>query len=87
MRFIQRGKDLGFTLKDIHALLTMRNEPGATCADVKAQALHKIADVETKLRDLNRIRRALTDLVKECEAESELSECPILDALDKKEDW
>jgi MerR family transcriptional regulator, copper efflux regulator len=87
VRFIQRAKALGFSLKDIHALLTLRNEPGAACADIKAKALHKIADVEEKVLDLTRIRRALTDLVEQCDAEAELSECPILDALDEKDGW
>lgn len=86
VRFIQHGKELGFTLKDIHALLTLRNEPNATCADVKAKALQKIADVEKKIGDLTRIRRALTALVEQCDAQATMSECPILDALDDKEE-
>ncbi len=87
VRFIQRAKELGFSLKDIYALLTLRNEPSATCADVKAQALQKIAEVDKKTLDLTRIHRALTDLVEQCDAEADLSECPILDALDEKDDW
>jgi MerR family transcriptional regulator, copper efflux regulator len=87
VRFIQRAKELGFSLKDIHALLTLRNEPNAACSDIRTKALHKIADVEEKMRDLTRIRRALTDLVEQCDEEAELSECPILDALDEKDGW
>ena len=87
VRFIQRAKELGFSLQDIHTLLTLRNEPNTTCADIKAQALQKIADVDKKALDLARIRRALTNLVKQCVAEADLSECPILDALDEKDGW
>ena len=87
VRFIQRAKDLGFSLKDIHALLTIREDPNAACGDVKAKAVNKIADVERKILDLTRIRRALTDLISQCEAEAELSECPILDALDETDSW
>ena len=86
VRFIQRAKELGFSLKDIHALLTLRNEPSATCGDVKARALQKIAEVDEKALDLARIRRALTNLVAQCDTEADLSECPILDALDEKDD-
>lgn len=86
VRFIQRAKELGFSLKDIHALLTLRNKPNTTCAGVKAQALKKITEVDEKMLDLTRIRRALTDLVDQCDAEADLSECPILDALDDKDD-
>jgi MerR family mercuric resistance operon transcriptional regulator len=87
VRFIQRAKELGFSLKDIHVLLTLRNEPNATCADVKTQALMKIEEVDEKSADLTRIRRALTDLVERCNAEADLSECPILDALDEQDEW
>jgi MerR family mercuric resistance operon transcriptional regulator len=86
VRFIQRAKELGFSLKDIHTLLTLRNKPSTTCADIKAQALQKITEVNEKTVDLARIRHALTDLVAQCDAKAELSECPILDALDEKDD-
>lgn len=82
VRFIQRAKELGFSLKDINALLMLRSEPGAACGDVKAQALRKIDEVEEKINDLSRIRSALANLVEQCNAEADLSECPILDALD-----
>ena len=85
VRFIQRAKELGFSLKDIHALLMLRNKRGAACAEVSAQALQKIVEVEQKIADLKRIRRTLTGLVERCDGEADLSECPILDALDEKD--
>ena len=87
VRFIQRAKELGFSLKDIHTLLTLRNDPNTTCSDIKARALQKIVEVDEKTLDLARIRHALTDLVAQCDAEADLSECPILDALDEKDEW
>lgn len=86
VRFIQRAKELGYSLVDIRTLLKLRNDPNTTCADIKAQALQKIADVDEKTLDLARIRHALTDLVAQCNAEADLSECPILDALDEKDE-
>jgi Hg(II)-responsive transcriptional regulator len=86
VQFIQRAKELGFSLKDIHALLTLRNEPSAACVDVKAQAVQKIAEVDEKILDLTRIRSALTELVEQCDSEADLSDCPILDALDAIDD-
>jgi MerR family mercuric resistance operon transcriptional regulator len=86
VRFIQRAKELGFSLKDIHALLTLRNKPGTTCADVKVRALKKITEVDEKIVDLTRIRRALAGLVDQCDGEANLSECPILDALEEHDE-
>ena len=82
VRFIQRAKGLGFTLNDIHALLELRNKPGTTCAAIKSQTVTKIAQVDDKIRDLTRIRDALSDLVERCVSEATLSECPVLDAPD-----
>lgn len=82
VRFIQRAKELGFSLKDIQSLLALRNEPGTTCAAIKARTVNKIAEVDEKIRDLTRIRGALSDLADQCVSEANLSECPILDALD-----
>ena len=83
VRFIQRAKELGFSLKDIHALITLRSEPGTTCAAVKGHARQKITDVEEKIGDLTRIHRVLTNLVEQCDANADLSKCPILGALDE----
>ena len=85
VRFIQRAKELGFSLRDIHSLLTLRKEPEAACADVKVHALKKVAEVEEKIDSLSRIRDALVRLVDKCNTEAPLSECPILDALEEEE--
>jgi len=82
VRFIQRAKELGFSLNDIQSLLKLRNEPGTTCAVIRVQTVKKIAEVEDKIRDLTRIRNALSNLADRCVSDANLSECPILDALD-----
>ena len=87
VQFVQRAKELGFSLNDIRELLTIRSEPSANCAGVKARASRKITDIEEKIGDLTRIRDALTSLVEQCNADAQLDECPILDALDHKDGW
>ncbi len=82
VRFIQRAKELGFSLKDVHALLALRSTPGTTCAEIRAHTVVKIKEVESKIRDLSRIRNALSELADQCVSEANLSDCPILDALD-----
>ena len=82
LRFIQRAKDLGFTLAEIKDLLDLRVDEEATCRDVKAQAEDKLADAEEKIRDLKRIRDALSQLAAACEGGGgPTSDCPILDAM------
>lgn len=80
--FIKRAKVLGFSLKEIHELLTLRVDPDSTCADVKRRAEAKIADVEQKIADLLQMKHALVEVTSLCHEDGSLSTCPILDALD-----
>ena len=85
LQFIRRAKELGFTLKEIKELLSLKTSAGNTCASVKRKAEKKIADIDGKLRSLRRIKRALVDLTRTCKEESTLVECPILKAMGEGE--
>ena len=63
IQFIQRAKVLGFSLKEISELLSLRVDPETTCDTVKQRAEAKLADIEAKLRDLRRMQKALAHLV------------------------
>lgn len=84
VRFIRRAKDLGFTLKEIGELLSLRVAPGTTCAEVRAMALGKIENVEQKMAELKRIKDVLDRLAQTCSGQGPTSECPILDMLDEE---
>jgi MerR family mercuric resistance operon transcriptional regulator len=86
LRFIRRAKELGFSLKEIKELLALRVDPDTTCAEIKQRAQAKIADVEEKIRALQRIKKALVRLTAVCRGRGPTNECPILDALDKEEE-
>jgi len=84
LRFIQRAKELGFTLAEIKSLLDLRVGEEATCRDVKAQAEEKLDEVEAKIQDLRRIREALSTLAATCDGgQGPTGDCPILDAIEK----
>jgi MerR family copper efflux transcriptional regulator len=82
VRFIKRAQALGFSLREIEELLTLRARPGRSCASVQAKATAKIADIDTKLQQLNAMRGALTRLVATCARRGTTSACPILESLD-----
>lgn len=86
LRFIQRAKQVGFTLKDIAELLDLRREPGASCSDIKIRATKKIEDVDRKIDDLTRIRDALARMVIKCKGSGSLNVCPILEELEMDEE-
>lgn len=81
--FIKRGKELGFTLKEIKELMEIKVETKSTCGDVKHIAEHKIIDVEEKIKDLQKIKRVLKKLVAQCICEEvSTDECPILETIE-----
>ena len=85
IRFIRRAKELGFSLNEIKELLSLRFDPGTTCADVRDRAEAKITDIEEKIATLERMREALADLTAACDGRGGVSECPILEAVDERE--
>lgn len=84
LRFIRQAKDLGFTLSEIKELLALRVAPGKSCADVRAHAEAKIADVDRRIASLKRVRGALMKLASACTGKGPISQCPILEALENK---
>lgn len=84
LRFIRQAKELGFSLSEIRELLTLKVAPGKSCADVRARAEAKIADVEQRIATLTRMKRALAKLATACSGRGPTSECPILEALESE---
>ena len=82
LQFIRRAKELGFTLREIGELLSLRVDDERTCQEVYRLATAKIADVEDKIRQLQAIRSALANMAAACEGSGPKGECPILDALE-----
>jgi Hg(II)-responsive transcriptional regulator len=83
IRFIKRAQELGFTLTEVEDLLRLREDEGASCAEVQTAAEMKIGDIEQKIQSLRAMRRALRALVRSCATGDLLArECPILEALD-----
>ena len=81
LRFIGRARDLGFPIAEIRKLLALWSDRGRSSADVKALALGHAAALETKVRELDEMRRALEHLATHCTGDDRPA-CPILDALD-----
>jgi len=85
LSFIRQAKELGFSLSEIKELLALRVTPGKSCADVRARAEAKIVDVDQRISQLNRMKRALVKLAAACSGRGPTSECPILDALENRD--
>jgi MerR family mercuric resistance operon transcriptional regulator len=86
VRFIRRAQVLGFTLKEIGELLSLRATAGAGCEAVRQRADEKIADVNEKIRTLEAMRTALAKLTAQCSGQGPITDCPILETLDSEND-
>ena len=84
VRFIKQAKVLGFSLKEIKELLTLRAAPRAKCCDIRQRAEQKIQDIKERIDALRRMREALGKLMAECEGSRPVTECPILESLSKQ---
>ncbi len=85
LHFIKRAQKLGFSLKEINELLLLRVDAQTACEEVKQRTEAKIAEVERKLVELQRMRQALIQVAALCEGQGPHSPCPVLEALDQQE--
>jgi Hg(II)-responsive transcriptional regulator len=83
IRFIRQAQELGFSLREIEELLSLRADPKADCAEVRVQATTKRDEVTKKIANLKRIRMALDTLIATCPGSGALKACTILDAIEQ----
>ncbi len=82
LRFIQRSRRLGFSVKDVGNLLTLWQDKNRASSDVKRFALEHIREIEDRIDELNSIRQTLISLTDTCHGDHR-ADCPILDELAK----
>ena len=85
LRFVRAAQVLGFSLKEIKELLSLRIQPGRSCADVRGRAEQKITEIDQKIQTLQAMRKALVRLASACSGRGPVSECPILESLEAVE--
>lgn len=79
LRFIRKAQGLGFSLREIRELLALSSHRDV--ARVRAKATARLADVEQRIAELQRVRTALTELIEACPGHGRAEDCPILQAL------
>ena len=84
LRFIRRAKELGFSLKETSELLSLETDPEGAAAEVKQLAEAKLEDIESRIRALQRMRRALRKVTEECPGTGPTRGCSILRTLTKE---
>ena len=80
LRFIRRARDLGFSIREIQQLVSLWQNRRRASADVRRIAQSHIAALDTKIEELQGMRRTLQELVHNCHGDGR-PDCPILDDL------
>ena len=80
LRFISRGRGLGFSLEEIRSLLRLAQDPDISCSEVDKIARNHLDDILVRLEDLQRMARELERTIDHCGG-GERGQCTILDSL------
>jgi MerR family mercuric resistance operon transcriptional regulator len=79
LRFIKRAQVVGFTLAEIQALLKLRARQ--SCRATRDLAAARLEAVDTRIRELRRLRKELAYWIADCDANREDSACPVIGRL------
>jgi Cu(I)-responsive transcriptional regulator len=80
LRFVRRARDLGFSMKEIGALVGLWQNRRRASSDVKKLAARHMQQLETKIREMQSMRDTLAHLAEHCHGD-ERPDCPILEDL------
>lgn len=82
LQFIKQAQRLGFTLREIKELLALKLDAGATRAQIRDRAVAKMEDIDDRIKELRRMKKALAPLIAACDGKGKLDGCPILAAIE-----
>ena len=80
LQFVAKARKFDFSLDDCRGLLALYENTERSSKEVKALTLEKIAEIDTKLTELNMLKDQLSTLASTCQGDDR-PDCPILDAL------
>lgn len=81
LRFIRRGRALGFSLDQARELLNLSSDEARPCREVDAITADHLAVVERKIADLQALAQELRGISASCGGGGTISNCRILDAI------
>ncbi len=85
LQFLAKARKFNFSLDECRELLALYEKRDRSSKEVKALTLEKIAEIDTKLSDLNMLRAQLNTLASACKGDDR-PDCPILEALSETKD-
>ena len=81
LRFIRRGRDLGFSMAEIAELLKLWQNPRRASSSVKRIAMAHIENLDRRMAEMAQMRKTLHRLADCCQGDDR-PDCPILEDLE-----
>ncbi|WJN60266.1 MerR family DNA-binding protein [Pseudomonas sp. SO81] len=83
LRFIRRGRELGFSLEEIRSLLDLAAHPESPCASADQMVSEHLDTIAARIRDLQNMQAELNKL-SGCQS-GHAEHCRLLEALDDRD--
>jgi len=81
LRFVKRGRTLGFSIERIQALVGLWRDKQRASAEVKRIALEHVDELEAKIAEMRAMADTLRELAEACHGDDR-PDCPILRDLE-----
>lgn len=81
LNFVKRARELGFSPKEVRAILQLQFQAEAPCAKAKDIAATHLEQVRAKIADLREIEALLGKTIAGCEDDA-AGKCPVLELLE-----
>ena len=80
LRFILRGRELGFSIDELRGLLSLVDSNDYTCGEIFDLTIDHLGSIRRKISDLKRLERTLARISNQCSGGA-VPECPVIDSL------
>ena len=86
LQFIASAQDLGFSLAEIKELMSLRNENGRACPEVRSLIKRKLKNVREKIAALSQLEAQLSRGLRSCDhalkgRTTMASGCPVMEQI------
>jgi DNA-binding transcriptional MerR regulator len=89
LKFVRKAQELGFSLNEIRELLILRAEHVPACSHVEELLEHKLAGVEQKIEELQKLEHSLKTALQKCKRSLKTTApghedcCPVLEEISR----
>jgi MerR family mercuric resistance operon transcriptional regulator len=80
LNFIRRARDMGFSQKEVRALLSLSDGELTSCGEIRQLAESHLDSIRRRIRDLRRLERLLASTAARCTG-GRAPHCPVIDVI------